>query len=405
MTTQVTQSGNHYSLAATGDKPNQMAPTRVNGTRLMNSIHDTCDFGKAHPYGTHHTETGMARLVLNDDDKKVREWLAEQVKAVGFSITVDEMGNMFSVRPGKNKTAPPVMMGSHLDTQPTGGREEVARFPIVTVSSGVWAGTIPLGKAWNCREVTSKEVRTMKQELERIGFLGQVLASYTAQPIAAHFELHIEQGPILENEKQKIGVVTGGQAYNLYELVVRGRDSHSATTPYFSRKDALLAAAKMVAVSNKVAKDAAGLITTGIFDFAPGSINTMTHTLFDSIAKEESELGVEVSWTTLTENAAVVFHPDCVAAVEQSSEELTASGDASSKHTKLWGQMLSGAGHDSCNTNKRCPSAMIFTPTRNGMSHTPNEYCSPEDCTLGAEVLMGAALKYDALRAQRGVFD
>lgn len=258
--------------------------------------------------------------------------------------------------------------------------------------------------------------------MERIGFLGHTPASYKAQPIGAHFELHIEQGPILENENQKIGVVTGAQAYNWYEVVVRGRDSHAGTTPLSSRKDALLAAAKMVVASNLVAKECSGLITTGIFDVAPGSVNTMAHTvkftldvrhprdemvshmvakcreLFETTAKE-SERGVEVQWTTLTENSAVQFHPDCVAAIEQSAEDLCG---LSSKETKLWRHMMSGAGHDSCNTSKRCPTAMVFTPTRNGMSHTPDEYCSPEDCILGAEVLMGAVLKYDALRAQRG---
>ncbi|KAJ5114111.1 hypothetical protein N7456_002645, partial [Penicillium angulare] len=440
----------------------RLPPKRINGERLMDSIHSTCEFGKAHRYGEHHTETGMARLSLDDDDKKVRDWLTQQALVIGCTVTIDEMGNMYIVRVGKNQTAPPVMMGSHLDTQPTGGRydgilgvlaglevlrtiheigyetegpiglvnwtnEEGARFPMVTVSSGIWAGSIPLETAWNCKELSSSNTtpRTLREDLERIGYLGTTPASYKAQPISAHFELHIEQGPILEEKDQQIGIVTGAQAYNWYEIVVKGRDSHAGTTPMCSRKDALLAAAKMVVASNQVAKELSGLMTTGIFEAAPGSINTMAHTvkftldvrhprneilsqmvdrcrtLFETIAKE-SERGVEVQWNTLTENSAVEFHPDCIAAIEQSAEELC---ESSSSKSKPWRYMRSGAGHDTCNTSKRCPSAMIFTKTRNGMSHTPNEYCSPEDCTIGAEVLMGAVLKYDRLRAYRGEFN
>ncbi|KAF3399142.1 N-carbamoyl-L-amino acid hydrolase [Talaromyces pinophilus] len=456
-----------FSNLGPGSSDAMQAPVKINGRRLIETIHSTCEFGKAHRYGEHETETGMARLALNDDDKKVREWLIQQVKAVGCSVTIDQMGNIFAVRPGRNKTAPPVMMGSHLDTQPTGGRydgilgvlaalealrtihesgyqtegpiglvnwtnEEGARFPMVTVSSGVWADVVPLETAWNCREVASlsqgSELKTMKQELARIGFLGETPASYKAFPIGAHFELHIEQGPILENEEQKIGVVTAAQAYSWFEITVKGQDCHAGTTPLSARRDPLLAAAKMIAASNQIAKTASGLITTGIFQATPGSINTMAHTIkftmdirhpqdeqvssmvqqcheaFEKIATEGSERGVEVSWETLTENVAVKFHPDCISAVESAAEAVCASLPASQNPSNkgLWRRMASGAGHDSCNVSKRCPTAMVFTPTRNGMSHTPDEYCSPEDCILGAEVLMGAALKYDTLRAQRG---
>jgi hydantoinase/carbamoylase family amidase len=259
--------------------------------------------------------------------------------------------------------------------------------------------------------------QTLRQELERIGFLGQVPSSYEAQPMAAHFELHIEQGPILEDARQKIGVVTGAQAYSWFDVEVKGRDSHAGTTPLAARKDALLAAAKMIVASNEVAKELSGLVTTGIIRGQPGSVNTMAHTVnftldirhpsneklaemvtrcrevFYKISKDDSERGVDVQWKTLTENNAVKFHPDCIAAIEQAAEAELA-GDSS-----LWRHMLSGAGHDSCHTNKRCPTAMIFTQTRNGMSHTPDEYCSPEDCIIGAQVLLGAVVRYDAARS------
>ncbi|EON98456.1 putative beta-alanine synthase protein [Phaeoacremonium minimum UCRPA7] len=405
---------------STKSGPRDYNALRVNGPRLMDSIHSTCEFGKAHPYGDHYTETGMARLSLNDDDKKVRHWLTEQVEAIGCTVTVDQMGNMFAVRPGKSNKLAPVMMGSHLDTQPTGGRydgilgvmaglealrtlhennyetegpvglvnwtnEEGARFPMVTVSSGVWAGSIPLETAWNCREVTppshGSTPRSMKEELERIGFLGEIPASYKAQPIGAHFELHIEQGPILEDEKEKIGVVTGAQAYSWYEVEIKGRDSHAGTTPMSARKDALLAGARMIAASNAIAKDLSGLVTTGIFRAQPGSVNTMAHTVqftldfrhpsneklaemvsrcretFAKIAKEDCERGVEVNWTTLTENTAVEFHADCIKAIEQATEETVSQLSGATSDSKLWRHMLSGAGHDSC--HKMASSLMV----------------------------------------------
>lgn len=189
----------------------------------------------------------MSRLSLNNADKLVRNWFKATAEDMGCTVSVDQMGNQFAVRSGENTSAPPVMMGSHLDTQPTGGRydgilgvnaglevlrvlhennfqtagnvgvvnwtnEEGARFPMMAVSSGVWAEAVPLETAWNLPEVNPGEDgqrKTMKQELERIGYLGSQDASYKSNPFAAHFELHIEQGPILENEKRRIGVVQG----------------------------------------------------------------------------------------------------------------------------------------------------------------------------------------------------
>ncbi|KAL1887609.1 hypothetical protein Sste5346_010110 [Sporothrix stenoceras] len=405
----------------------------------------------------HPSETGMDRLSLNDDDKKVRDWLANEAKTLGCSVTVDQMGNMFIVRKGKStkENVAPVMIGSHLDTQPTGGRydgilgvmaglealrtlhdanhetegpvglinwtnEEGARFPLVTVASSVWAGLASLEMAWNCTEITAPALdvdgpQNMKQELQRIGYMGEVEASYKAIPIAAHFELHIEQGPILEREDRKIGVVTGSQACHWFEIEVRGRDSHAGTTPMEARMDALLASAKMIAAANAIAKSEQGLITTGRFKALPGSVNTIAHTVqftldirhvrdevvasmveqcrrkFEAIAKEDSELGVEVHWTTLADNAAVNFDKGCIQAIESAATESCGNSNA-------WRHMTSGATHDSCNVSRRCPTAMIFTPTKDGLSHTPVEYCKPEDCILGAQVLLGAVLRYDAAR-------
>lgn len=264
----------------------------------------------------------------------------------------------------------------------------------------------------------------MKQELSRIGYLGDTPASHTSFPIGAHFELHIEQGPILEDTARKIGVVTGAQAHSWFEVVVSGSDGHAGTTPMSMRQDSVLAAARMIVASNEIAKRHQGLITTGIVGGLPGSVNTVPHTAkftldvrhtsdatlaemveqchaqFEEIAKHNSERGVEVSWKTLTENKAVVFHQDCVKAVEEAAEEycsqLPNHGDA--VESKRWQHITSGAGHDSCHVNKICPTAMIFAPTRKGRSHTPDEYCPAGDCVAGAQVLLGAVLRYDASR-------
>lgn len=408
----------------------------------------------------------MARLAMNDADKEARHWFIKTAQSIGCKTTVDQIGNIMAIRPGKNSTAPPVMMGSHLDTQPTGGRydgilgitaglevlktlhennyetegsvgvvnwtnEEGARFPMTAIASAVWAGMHPIQKVWDLPEVhASNDGRrhTMKEELERIGFLGDVPASHEAQPVAAHFELHIEQGPILEDEKRRIGVVVGGQAYRWYEITLKGRDCHAGTTPFSARQDALLAASKMIVQSNKIAKAHKGLATTGIVEMEPGSINTMAHTVrftldirhfednklseiedacrreFEQIAIEDSEKGCSLEWRQLTDSPAVKFHKECIGAVEASATEACSDLPNTATDGKLWKHMVSGAGHDSCHTNRQCPTSMIFTVTKDGVSHNPQEYCSPEDCALGAQVLLGAVLRYDKLRADRGDF-
>lgn len=383
----------------------------------------------------------MARLSLNDADKQIRDWFKSTVESLGCKYSVDQMGNQFAIRPGKNATAPPVMMGSHLDTQPTGGRydgilgvnaglevlkvlhdhsvetsgsvgvvnwtnEEGARFPKMAVSSGVWAEAVALEDAWNLAEVTPGEDgsrRTMKEELERIGYLGSQKASHRAFPFAAHFELHIEQGPILEMERRRVGIVKGVQAFKWFEIIVRGRDTHAGTTPMNARKDSMLCAAKLIVKSNEIAKQHEGLATTGILTPQPGSINTMAHTVtftldlrhtsdetlstiqkecqaeFDRIAKTESEKGCEVDWKELVDSPAVNFHADCISAVQASAEEVCEDLPLTSDDGQLWKHMISGAGHDSCYTNRHCPTSMIFTVTKEGVSHNPQEYCSPED--------------------------
>lgn len=271
------------------------AKLQINADRMMKTLHDTCEWGAAHRYGDGPFETGMARLTLDENDAIARRWLSSEAEKLGCDVTVDEMGNMFMVRQGK-KSGTPTAMGSHLDTQPTGGRydgilgvmaglealrtmndhdiqteypvalvnwtnEEGARFPQSIVGSGVWCGDVPLKKAWNLPDVKDPKL-TMKSELSKIGFLGSTKCSHEATPLAAHFELHIEQGPILEASRKKIGIVQGGQAYKWFDINIRGRECHTGSTPFETRSDAMLCASRIIVESNRTAKEHKGLAST-----------------------------------------------------------------------------------------------------------------------------------------------
>ncbi|EOA90936.1 uncharacterized protein SETTUDRAFT_125301 [Exserohilum turcica Et28A] len=436
---------------------------KVNQARLMDDIHHTCQWGIGERWGEKPTETGMARLALSDADKAARDWFIQTTKELGCEVTVDEMGNTFAVRPGLRNDKPPTFVGSHLDTQPTGGRydgilgvtagvemlrvlaenwteteypvgvvnwtnEEGARFPMSMVSSGVWAESIPLETAHNLREIHPGKA-TMKSELERIGYLGSTPASYKATPMAAHFELHIEQGPLLEMANKKVGVVTSVQAYKWFTIKVKGRDTHTGTTDLKSRADALLTSSKMILHSHRLATANSALASTGILNLKPGSTNTVpgevTFSLdiraqkdetvqklkemilrdFPKIAAGEDVEGSNYGCTAglpLTveivedfDSPATKFHVDCVTAVSQSARSIVGPNLAM--------EMTSGAGHDSVYTSKRCPTSMIFVPCREGVSHNPREFCKEEDCALGTQVLLQSVIRFDRMRDERRV--
>jgi acetylornithine deacetylase/succinyl-diaminopimelate desuccinylase-like protein len=252
--------------------------------------------------------------------------------------------------------------------------EEGARFPISMVSSGVWAGAIPLEKAYNSVEVGGGKA-TQKSELERIGYLGSLEASYKANPIGAHFELHIEQGPILEGSRAKIGAVEGVQAYRWHIITVRGRDCHTGTTDFRNRSDAMLTAAKLILHSHNRATEHGCLASTGILTLKPGSTNTVPGLVrfsLDIRSKEDAKLlqleevlkseftkiaagedvgglnalgtkgrGCTVDWQLDTDSPATTFHEDCVKCVEASAKDML--GTDAGKQVQ---RMTSGAGHD-----------------------------------------------------------
>ena len=311
--------------------------------------------------------------------------------------------------------------------------EEGARFPISMVSSGVWAGDIPVSHAHNLQEVGGGTA-TMKSELERLGYLGEVACSHEATPMAAHFELHIEQGPILEAEERKVGVVQGVQAYRWFTVTVRGRDCHTGTTSFAHRADAMLAASKMILYSHRAATARGALASTGILTLKPGSTNTVPGLVrfsldirapqdetvdaveaacreaFSRLAAGDDVDGLNngctpsdrhcsVEWRTDSVSPAISFHDDCIQCVNAAAQDLFGEKDAE----RLTKRMTSGAGHDSVYTSKQVPTSMIFVPCRDGASHNPAEWSSPEDCAIGAQVLTGAIVRYDQLRAERAV--
>ncbi|KAF2639353.1 amidase [Massarina eburnea CBS 473.64] len=439
----------------------QLSSLKVNQKRLMEDLHHTCQWGTGERWGDAPTETGMSRLALSPADKLARDWFVQTTESLGCKVTIDAMGNIFAIRPGLNNIEPPTYAGSHLDTQPTGGRydgilgvhagvemlkvlnenwvetqypvgvvnwtnEEGARFPLSMVSSGVWSHSIPLKTAHTLQEI-HPGTSTLSTALSHINYLGTVPASHTSTPMAAHFELHIEQGPLLEMANKKIGIVRGVQAYKWLTIKVTGRDSHTGTTDLKSRADALLTASKMLLHSHKVATARNALASTGILNLWPGSTNTVPgvvefsldiraphddvvrgmldtiETDFRKIAAGEDvgglntgctpSLPLDVSITEDFDSPATSFHPRCIAAV---SEAAYSALGPDGKNLVM--EMTSGAGHDSVYASKRCPTSMIFVPCREGVSHNPREFCKEEDCALGAQVLLQSVLRFDRQR-------
>jgi hydantoinase/carbamoylase family amidase len=296
-------------------------------------------------------------------------------------------------------------------------------------ASSVWSGSHTVELQHSLRDLDGKE---MKTELQRIGFLGKEKCSYIDMPLSAHFELHIEQGPVLEKEKKKIGIVGGVQAMRWYKVTCAGREGHAGATPMDNRADALLGAAKLIAIVNtsSIAHGAVG--TVGVVKTATEAVNTIVGTAWFTIdlrCPEEKELdaiesklrraaeklcatdGVTFSFEQTWHCPAVRFDKTAIGCVRSAAEEYASP--------LLCQDMDSAAGHDryvrsrmklrySAETSMRVPTAMIFVPSKDGISHNPNEYTSKEQwfrilsilliCSAdGAQVLLNAVLNYDAL--------
>jgi hydantoinase/carbamoylase family amidase len=256
------------------------------------------------------------------------------------------------------------------------------------LASAVWAEKTTLEHAYSH---TDPDGKTFKDELENIGFLGSVPASYKANPLSAHFEYHIEQGPVLEDEGKSVGVVNGVQGMLWLMVTVTGRSQHCGTTPIDRRADALLASCRMISGVNDIAWDNKGLTTVGVINSEPQSPGTipgkvsfsvdiehLSNDTMDSMAQSVRSLcdeiaqkhGCTVDIEQIWRSEAVAFHEDCIDAVRASAIELVGEDQ--------YRELPAGAGHDSVNTSYHCPTSMVFIPSLKGISHHPSEYSTPE---------------------------
>jgi N-carbamoyl-L-amino-acid hydrolase len=405
---------------------------QIDGKRLWDTLMETARFG-ATPKG------GLCRLTLSDPDRAVRDWFKAQCEALGLTVTIDDMGNMFARRPGKSaKNLAPIAMGSHLDTQPTGGKfdgvlgvlaaleamrtlcaagydthapieivnwtnEEGARFAPPMLASGVFAGVFSRDYAY---ARTDRDGKAFGAELDRIGYRGATPAG--SHTFSAMFELHIEQGPVLEAENRTIGVVQGAQGVRWYEITVTGQEAHTGATPMTMRRNALLGAARMIeridAIARENAPDAVG--TVGLIESRPNSRNVVPGEVFFSVDfrhPDESVLDameaelyaalpallaplqLTYSETRIWSAAPVKFSPDLIDCVRKGAAQ-------ASFPTR---DMISGAGHDAVYVSRVAPTTMIFVPCAGGISHNEAESTQPDECAAGAQVLLNAVLEFD----------
>jgi hydantoinase/carbamoylase family amidase len=270
------------------------------------------------------------------------------------------------------------------------------------MASGVWSqqSSTPLQACW---DVQDKEGMRLEDALKEIGYLGDTPCDYRENGLECHFELHIEQGPILEKETKSIGVVTSVQAMKWFSIRVEGVEGHSGTTPMSDRSDALVTASRLIAAVRDCANDTGlGVATVGVIiidmrcstDARLERLVRHTFGVFDSMVKLEmnaTSYRIERSWG-LPESK---FHLNCIEAVRAAAIREVGEGQVM--------EMKSHAGHDSAWTSRVCPTSMIFVPSKDGVSHNPHEYTSPEHCALGAQTLLDAVLYYDG-KAKSGVF-
>ncbi len=368
-------------------------------------------------------------------DKRGRDRFRAHCEAAGLTVRIDAIGNMFARRPGRDPSRLPVLFGSHLDSQPSGGKfdgalgvlaglevmrslndlgvvteasielvnwtdEEGSRFGHSLMGSGVWSGIYPLDKAYS---LTDTQGVTVQTALNSIGYNGPEPAA--PFPADAYFELHIEQGPILEREEKQIGIVTGAQAQVWYEAVATGQDSHAGTTPPSARKDALVCAARIIDLVDRMmrARGEDGRGTVGQLHVLPNSRNVIPGEVRFSVEfrhPDEAEVdrldaqfpreacfiardcGVALELTKLFRIPAQPFDPACVELVRQGAAKLGYSAR----------EIVSGAGHDAVYVARHVPTAMIFTPCKDGLSHNEAESIQPEEAEAGCQVLFEAVL-------------
>ncbi len=397
---------------------------RVSGERLWSRLMEMASHGAT-------LAGGCNRQALTDEDRAGRELFAHWCEAAGCTIRRDRIGNLFARRAGSDQDLPPVLVGSHLDTQPSGGKydgvygvlagleviealndagvetrhplevavwtnEEGCRFDTAMMGSAVWAGAMSLEAAYALADHAGA---TVEEELQRTGELGEAPAS--AGEVHAAFELHIEQGPVLEAEALAIGVVTGVQHMSRHRVRIHGQETHAGPSPMHLRRDPVMVLAECLPRLYAMAADQGedSRVTIGCLDARPGSSNTVPGLVeftvdlrhpdadryrallqgFSGILQEAAgRLDMQVQSECFWEAPGVSFDPDCVAAVRGAVESLGYS----------FREMVSGAGHDACNVSRVAPTSMIFIPCKDGLSHNEAESITPEQAECGANVLL-----------------
>ena len=401
---------------------------RIDGKRLWDSLMGYAGIGAT-------AKGGVRRLTLTEVDKRARDRFRSECETMGLTVRVDAIGNMFARRPGRDPSRAPVLFGSHLDSQPSGGKfdgalgviaglevmrslndlgivteaplelinwtdEEGSRFGHSLMGSGVWAGVFTLDKALG---LTDTEGTTVGTALDDIGYRGsEAAAPFRAD---AYFELHIEQGPFLERESKQIGIVTGAQAQVWYDAVTIGQDSHAGTTPPSTRKDALVCAAKIIDLVDRTmrARGEDGRGTVGQLLVSPNSRNVVPGEVRFSVEfrhPSDAEIdvldaefppaaqaialacGVTLELTKLFKIPAQPFEPGCVDLVRQ----------AATRRGYSTREIVSGAAHDAVYVARHVPTAMIFTPCKDGLSHNEAESIEPEEAEAGCQVLFEAVV-------------
>ncbi len=402
---------------------------RINGKRLQSALEQMAEIG-ATPGG------GVQRLTLSDEDKKARDLYLKWLKELDLEIAIDEMGNIFGRRPGKNSALAPVMSGSHIDSQPKGGRfdgilgvmgalevmrtlhenkikterpfvivdwtnEEGSRFAPAMVASGVWAGALKRDWVYNRTDINGKR---FEDELIRIGYKGTVACKQF--PVHCYYEYHIEQGPILEREGKQIGAPKGILCLHWYDVYLEGEANQVGPTPMEGRHDALCAAAEMILKVNALPDRMGGnlVATVGEIQNYPNSRNIIPdkvhftvdirswdddHALraWELVRKDFEDIAARRGCPIRIEETWRVEHSPFDEKLVQRILDVADDMGYSSLH------MVSGAGHDASYMNQVCPTAMIFVPSIGGRSHVEVENTSWEDCEAGANVLLQAVLQ------------
>jgi beta-ureidopropionase / N-carbamoyl-L-amino-acid hydrolase len=400
----------------------------IDGKRLWQSLMQMGRIGAT-------LKGGVCRLALTDEDRQSRDLFIEWCRAAGCEIRIDRVGNIFARRAGTDRSRSAIVLGSHLDSQPTGGRfdgvygvlaglevirtlndagiatkapievavwtsEEGARFAPAMIGSGVFSGRLSLENILATRD---RDGKSFAEELRRIGYVGS--HSVGAPRPGAHVEVHIEQGPHLEAERTTIGVVTGVLGIRWYDVAARGEATHAGPTAMALRRDPVKAASALITrlyeLADRYGPDAR--VTIGTLDAAPGSRNTVPHTVrfsldirhpdleqleqMDSaamsLARAVSRGGVTVEIEPVWSSPPVRFDRRCVNAIRSAAAALGYS------HR----DMISGAGHDSVYLSYVAPTAMIFIPCAGGLSHNEDESASEEDVAAGANVLLYTCLE------------